>query len=124
MAGGAEKDTGDDQAESPIDELIREIMSESRVSTESPARGRASAALLETAFASALANSKTSMLERFLLAEAFGGALADALAPVVAELLAPRLMKYLEQLMTSEAASKGPARQGVQPAQAGSPEPC
>jgi hypothetical protein len=112
MAGGTEKDTGDDQVESPIDELIREILSESRVSTESPTRGRASAARLETAFASALADSKTSMLERFLLAEACGRALADALAPALAELLTARLMKYLEPDMPSESASKGPARAG------------
>jgi hypothetical protein len=110
MAGEQDKDTGDDQAESPIDELIREILNDSRVSPESPTRGRASAALLETAFASTLVDSKTSTLERFLLAEAFGSALADALAPAVAELLAPRLMKYLEQVMATESAGKPPAR--------------
>jgi hypothetical protein len=110
MAGEPDKETADDQAESLIDELIREILSESRVSPESPARGRTSAARLETAFASALAGSRTSTLERFLLVEAFASALADALAPAVAELLAPRLVKYLEQVITGEPAGKGPPR--------------
>ena len=110
MAGEQEKDPGDVQAESLIDELIREIMNESRIPPESPTRGRASAALLETAFASRLVGSKTSTLERLILAEAFASALADALAPAVAELLAPRLMKYLEQVMANESAGKGPAK--------------
>ena len=110
MAGEASKDTGDDQADSPIDELIREILNESRVSPESPARGRASAALLETAFASSLAGPRTSTIERFLLAEAFGSALAEALAPALAELLAPRLIKYLEQVTASDSTAKDTAR--------------
>jgi hypothetical protein len=110
MAGESEKDAGHDQSEALIDELIREIMNESGVSPESSARGRGSAALLETALASTLSGSKTSALERLLLVEAFGSALADALAPAVAELLAPRLMKYLEQVMTSESSRKGPGR--------------
>jgi hypothetical protein len=112
MAAEANKGTGDDQADSPIDELIREILNESRVSPESPARGRASAALLETAFASSLAGSRTSTIERLLLAEAFGSALAEALAPALAELLTPRLVKYLEQVMANDSPGRGPASAG------------
>jgi len=111
MAGEANKDTEDDQADSPIDELISEILNESRVSPESPVRGKASAALLETAFASSLAGSRTSAIERFLLVEAVSSALAEALAPALAEQLAPRLMKYLEQLTANDSAgNKVPAR--------------
>jgi hypothetical protein len=119
MPGESQQDTGEEQAESPIDELIREILNEAGVSAETPARGKASAALLETAFASALAGPKTSMIERYLLAEAFGSALADALAPAVAELLAPRLMKYLEQVMSSESESAGKGQGQAKPARSG-----
>jgi hypothetical protein len=110
MAGESEKDAGHDQSEALIDELIREIMNDSRVAPESSGRGKGSAALLETALASTLSGSKTSALERLLLMEAFGSALADALAPAVAELLAPRLMKYLDQVMTSEPSRKSAGR--------------
>ena len=119
MAGEANKDTGEDQTDSPIDELIREILDESRVLPESPARGKASAALLETAFASSMAGSRTSTIERFLLVEAVSSALAEALAPALAELLAPRLMKYLEQVMSNDSAGKGPARAAARSSGAG-----
>ncbi len=112
MAGESAKDTGQDQPESLIDDLISEILSEGSLSSQAAGRGKATASLLETAFASTLAGSKASMLERLLLAEAFGSALAEALAPALADLLAPRLMKYLEQLMAGESSRRGPARAG------------
>src|SRR5215469_17907746 len=109
MAVESSKETGEVEVESLIDELIRDILSESGVSPESSGRGLAStAALFETAFGSAKGASRISMLERLLVAEAFAAEVADALAPALAEQLAPRLLKALEQFMTAEAASKKP----------------
>ena len=107
MAAESSKGTGQDQAESLIDDLIREILSEAGGSSESAVRGRTPAAsLIETVFASPQAASRTSMLERLLLAEAFASVLAEALAPALAEALAPRVMKVLEQSTTGESVDK------------------
>jgi hypothetical protein len=109
MAVDSSKETVEDQVGSLIDDLIRDILSESGVSPESPMSGMATtAALFETAFKSTQGASRISMLERLLVAEAFAAELADALAPALAEQLAPRLMKALEQFMPTEAASKKP----------------
>jgi hypothetical protein len=110
MAAESHKDTGQDQAESLIDDLIRDILNEAGASSRSAVGGRAPmAALFETAIASPRAASRASMLERLLLAEAFASALAEALAPALAEVLAPRVMKVLEQSTTGESAGKGSA---------------
>jgi len=90
-----------------IDDLIRDILSDSGTSSESPMRG-ATAALFETAFGSTRGDSRTSMLERLLIAEVFASELAEALAPALAEQLAPRLMKSFEHV-TTEAAGQKPA---------------
>jgi hypothetical protein len=101
MAGESAKDTGSGQAESPIDEVIRAILQQAGASPESYAPGKASAAsLLEAAFASTLASPNSSALERVLIAQAFGSALACAIAQELAESLAPRLMKQVEQVLT------------------------
>ena len=110
MAEASSKQATDEQVESLIDDLIGEIFNEPRASSESPARGMATAAaLFETAFGSTRGASRTSMVERILVAEAFAGELAEALAPALAEQLAPRLMQAMEQLTTREAAAKKPA---------------
>jgi hypothetical protein len=109
MAGESAKSAGHDQADSLIDELIREILNEPGRSPESAPGGPSPAALLETAFASTMASSKISPLERLLIAEAFGSALAEALAPALAEQLTPRLMKHLDQAMVGRSAGKSPA---------------
>ena len=107
MAVESSKETVEDEVESLIDELIRDILNDSGVSPESSARGLATtAALFETAFGSPKGASRISMLERLLVAETFAGELADALAPALAEQLAPRLLKSLEQFMTTEASKK------------------
>lgn len=107
MAVESTKDSGEDRVESLIDDLIRDILSESDVSAESSTRGMSTtAALLETVVGPTRGASRISMLERLLVAEAFAAELADALAPALAEQLAPRLMKALEQFMTTEEAGK------------------
>ena len=99
MAVESSKETGEDQVETLIDDLIRDILSDSGASAESPMRGAATtAALFETALGSMRGDSRTSMLERLLIAEVFASELAEALAPVLAEQLAPRLMKSFEHL--------------------------
>jgi hypothetical protein len=104
------KETDGHQAESLIDDVIRDIFTERGAPSETSMAGMATtAALLETAFGSMRGASRTSTLERVLLAEAFASELAEALAPALAEQLAPRLMKALEHLTTAEAAGKKPA---------------
>ena len=108
MAVESSKETGEDQVESLIDELIRDILNDSGVSSESSTRGMPTAALFETVFGSTKWASRISMLDRLLVAQAFAAELAEALAPALAEQLAPRLLKALEQFMTTEAATKKP----------------
>jgi len=109
MAVESSKGTGEDQVESLIDDLIRDIFNESGGAPESPPRGTATAAaLFEKAFGSAR-GPRVSALERLLLAEAFAHELAEALAPALAEQLATRLVKALDQLTADEAASGKPA---------------
>jgi hypothetical protein len=113
MALESSSETGEDQVESLIDDLIREIFNEPGAPSESSVRGMAtSAALLEAAFGSVRGASRSSAVERVLLAEAFAAELADALAPALAEQLAPRLMKALEQRVADEGAGKKPAPGG------------
>jgi hypothetical protein len=110
MAAEESKESGEHQVESQIDDLIREILNETGVSSESSRRGMATtAALFETAFGSTRTMSRDSIIERLLVAEALASELADALAPALAEQLAPRLMKAMEQFMTTETESKKPA---------------
>jgi hypothetical protein len=104
------KETGGDQVESLIDDLIRDIFNEPGASSESSMPGTATmAALFERTFGSMRGASRSSMLERLLLAQAFASELAEALAPALAKQLAPRLMKALEHLTTGEAADQKPA---------------
>ena len=101
-----------DQADSLIDDLIREILAEPGGSPGAAPSGRSPASLLETAFASTLASSRISPLERLLVVEAFGSALAESLAPALAEQLTPRLMKHLDQVMSGAPADREPAGAG------------
>lgn len=106
MAGESAKSAGHGQADSPIDELIQEILNEPGGSPKSASGGSSPASLLETAFASALVSPKTSQLERVFIAEAFGTALAEALAPALAEQLTPKVMKHLDEVMAAKPADK------------------
>jgi hypothetical protein len=108
MAVESSKETGEDQVEGLIDDLIRDILSDSGAYSESSMRGAATTAALFEAFGSPRSDSRTSMLERLLIAEVFAAELAEALAPALAEQLAPRLMKGFEQL-TTEADGRKPA---------------
>ncbi len=109
MAVESSKEMREDEVESLVDDLIRDILNESGGSAESPIRGMATtAALFETAFGSTWDASRISMIEKLLLAQAFAAELADALAPALAEQLAPRLMKALELDPTTQAARKRP----------------
>jgi hypothetical protein len=83
-------ETGQDQLESLIDDLIREKKAD----------------LIEAASALSRTPSRTSALERLLLAEAVASALADALAPTLAEAFAPKVLERLEQLTTGESTGK------------------
>ena len=109
MAGESAKGGGHDQTDSLIDELIREILTESGASPGPAPSGPSPASLLEAAFASALGSPKVSTLERLLIAEAFASALAEALASALAEQLTPRLMKHLDQVIDDRPAGKSPA---------------
>ena len=111
MADETGQGKGQDQAESLIDEAIRAILSDAAGSSESSGHGKAPATtILETAaLVSTLANSRISTLERLLLTEAIGTAMADALA--LAEQLIPRLMKFQEDGMASQS-GKSPGRAG------------
>jgi hypothetical protein len=109
MANESSKETSEGHVESLIDELIGEIFRESGASAESSKTGMAAtAALLESAFGSSRKGSRTSMLERLFLAQAFATELADVLAPALAEQLAPRLLKALEELMKETGDKKPP----------------
>ena len=118
MAGESTKETAEGQADTLIDDLISEIFSDSGAVTDSSMRGMATtAALLETALGPTRGSrgaSKTSVLERLFLAQAFATELADTLAPALAEQLAPRLLKSLEELMAQNAEKK-PAPAGSRP---------
>ncbi len=110
MAVESSKELGEDEVESLVDDLIRDILNESGGSAESPVHGMATtAALFETAFGSTRDAARISVLERLLLAQAFAAELADALAPALAEQLAPRLLKSLEMYTTTQAPTKKPA---------------
>lgn len=101
MAGESAMNTEPGQAGSPIDELIRAILQEAGTSPEAYAPSRVSpASLLEAAFASTLASPNSSALERVLIAQAFGSALARTVAQELAESPTPRLMKQAEQVLT------------------------
>src|SRR5690349_7795373 len=106
MAAESSKETGHDQVESLIDDLIRDILNEAGASAKPAGGGRTPmAALIETAIASPGVASRTSTLERLLLAETLASALADALAPALAELLASRVMKVLDPATTGKGAA-------------------
>jgi hypothetical protein len=110
MAGESSKETREEQVESLIDDLIRDIFNESGGPSEfSAMRGMGTtAALFETALGSSKSATRTSMLERVIVAQFFASELAEALAPALAEQLAPRLLKSLEESMASQAAGKKP----------------
>ncbi len=114
MAVESSKETGEDQVEGLIDDLIRDILGDQGTSSESSVRGMATAAILDSAVGSMRGTSRASMLERLLLAEAFASELAEALAPALAEQLAPRLMKAMEQLTTETPGPSKPAAGGRQ----------
>ncbi len=111
MAGESSREPSAEQVESLIDELIGDILSETRTSSGSAMRGMATAgAIYESAFGSAAAGTRTSVLERLILAEAFASELAEALAPALAEQLAPRLITALDQYVADgSATAKKPA---------------
>jgi hypothetical protein len=109
MAVESSRQTGEDEVESMVDDLIRDIMSESGGSGESAMRGAATTtALFETALGPKGSAPRMSMIERLLFTQAFAAELADALAPALAEQLAPRLLKALELYMSTEPTSKKP----------------
>ena len=120
MAAESSRQTSEDEVESLVDDLIREILNESGGSAESSMPGgmATTAALFETAFGSKRAASEISMIERLLLAQAFAAELAEALAPALAEQLAPRLLKGLEMHMATESSGKKPESGGRSSSQA------
>ena len=112
MAVESPRETGQDQVESLIDDLIHDIFREPAAPPETSERGMAAtSALLEAAFG-ASRGTRTAVLERVLLAEAFAAELAEALAPALAEQLAPRLIKALDQATAGQPGGKKPAPGG------------
>ncbi|MEU7004841.1 hypothetical protein [Nonomuraea sp. NPDC046570] len=118
MASEENGDTvGHDLAESLIDDLIRDILSEAGQATKARTRGGDSmATLIEAALTTVPSTAaKSSTVERLLLAQLFASALADALAPALADALAPEIMKALEHHASSGQAgapAATPARGG------------
>jgi len=120
MAEAAGNSAGHDPAESLIDDLIRDILSEPGQATKARARsGDPLATLIETAIASApRTEPKAATMEKLLIAQLFASTLADALAPALAEILAPEIMKALEQHTSDSrapdqmASTAGPAKGG------------
>jgi len=111
MAAETSRGKLEDQLESAIDDLIRDILDESGASAEPSARGGArKAVLIETAIASLRGSAQTPLLERILIAEAFASELAEAIAPALAEQLAGRLLKALEQSARGTAGAGGKGR--------------
>ena len=112
MAVESSRETGEDQVNSLIDDLIHDIFKEPGAASETSTRGTATTSvLLESAFG-ATRDMRISQLERLLLAEAFAAELADALAPVLAEALAPRLMKALDRATAAPPGGKKPGAGG------------
>jgi hypothetical protein len=124
MAAESSRESGRDQMDAVIDDLIRDIFNEPGPSAESTARDMATtAALFEQVLGPGRVRSRGGALEKMLMAEAFAAELADALAPALAERLAPRLMKALEQLMAEGGpAAKKPASSGRPGGQGRKPE--
>jgi len=91
---------GHDPIESLIDDLIRDIYTESGqpAKTTRARSGDTMAGLIESAILSgpSAAASRQSMIEKVLLAQAVASALAEALAPALADALTPEIMKALE----------------------------
>jgi hypothetical protein len=121
-ADDSSESTGHDPIESLIDDLIRDIFTESGQPAKTRARsGDTMASLIEGAIMSApgAASSQQSMLEKVLLAQAVATALAEALAPALADALTPEIMKALEHYTADEgpgekaspAATTGQSRQ-------------
>ena len=116
MAAESGKETGhpeagQDPVESFTDDLIREFFAEAGQSARSAGRGRgAMAALIDATMASSRGPSRTSMFERFLLAQTIASELADAIAPALAETLAPEIMKALEHYTADGSSRKEPAQ--------------
>lgn len=104
----ADKSAGQDPAEALIDDLIRDILSESGQATKGRVRGGdPMATLIETALASAGRTAPGApAIERLLFAQLLASALADALAPALAESLTPEIVKFLES-QSSEGRSRG-----------------
>ena len=100
----AREPAGHDPAESLIDDLIRDILSEAGQPPKARGGGvDTMATLIEKAIVSGPSTTpKSSVIERLLLAQALASALAEALAPALAETLAPEIMKALEHYTTSE----------------------
>ncbi|MGC9668993.1 hypothetical protein ACNTMW_20845 [Planosporangium sp. 12N6] len=104
---------GHDPVEALIDDLIHHILTEAG-QPAAATRGRGPiAGLIDMVTASSRTGSRTSMIERLLLAQMMAGALADALAPALAETLTPEIMKALENYPPGEPAGKEPAAAGV-----------
>jgi hypothetical protein len=101
MAAESRKEPGQEQADSVIDELIRDILADAGQSNQT--RGTL-AALMEIVGGSSSRPARTSTLEKLLLAETIASAIANALAPALAETLAPEIVKALDQYMSGTAA--------------------
>lgn len=109
MAAESAKAAGQDPVEAFTDDLIREFFAEAAESAKSAGRGKGGmAALLEAAMGSSGA-SRTSLLERLLIAQTIAAEFARAIAPALAETMTPQIMKALEAYAADEQGRKEPA---------------
>lgn len=122
MTAEPPKETGEEQVESLIDDLIHDIFRESGMHSETSSRGMAATSALFEAAAGAGRDVRLPALERLLIVEAFAAEVAEALAPVLADQLTPRLMKALDQVMAGQGAVKKPAPAGRAGTQGRKPE--
>lgn len=112
MTAEPPKETGEEQVESLIDDLIHDIFKESGIRSETPSRGMATTSALFEAASGAGRGARLPALERLLIVEALAAELADALAPALADQLAPRLIKALDQVMAGQGAGRKPGPAG------------
>ncbi len=114
MAESSSRENGKDQADSALDDMIRDIISDPSGSSESNGSDMATvAALFDEIFGSGRKKVRSGAIEKLILAEAFASELADALAPALADRIAPRVMKAMDQLGTEHATPKKPAAAGA-----------
>lgn len=109
MADEPGGESGYDQTENLIDDLIRDILDDSARLGMGGTRSRSPlAAMVESALMRGSAGG--SQLERLLLAHAVATSLSEALAPALAEALAPEIIRALENYARDKLSGSTPSQ--------------